>query len=337
MLNLPVWFEIGTFVVLGLLLVADLLIVTRRPPEPSMREAGAWVTFYVSLALIFGVLMLLVSGGQAAGEFYVVPELPPSPVAPLLEGLALEALAPLTSLARAEAETAEGTFWAPLLASRGRRGASQPVVVAGEVAGRRWVVALGSGYWRWSFRDEAGRTTYARLWGALAGWMMREEGVVAGAAIRPATRSIPRGVAPSWVVAGAAPDSLRVVATPAAGGAARTEVVRGTGSDTVRSAVLPPGDYDYVVTAFVSDSAATTVSEAAGPLTVESYSPEFARDVVDLDALRAAATPAVAQDAADAGNSRVRGRPLRASPAPWLLIIALLAAEWILRRRWGLR
>lgn len=70
MLNLPVWFEIGTFVVLGILLLADLLIVTRRPHVPSMKEASAWVTFYVSLALMFGLLMLLVGGGQAAGEFY---------------------------------------------------------------------------------------------------------------------------------------------------------------------------------------------------------------------------------------------------------------------------
>ncbi len=70
MLDLPVWFEVGTFVVLSLLLVADLVIVTRRPHEPSTKEAGLWVSFYVSLALIFGLVMLVVAGGQASGEFY---------------------------------------------------------------------------------------------------------------------------------------------------------------------------------------------------------------------------------------------------------------------------
>ena len=70
MLDLPIWFEVGTFIVLGALLVADLVIVTRRPREPSVQEASLWVSFYVALALIFGAVMLFVAGGQAAAEFY---------------------------------------------------------------------------------------------------------------------------------------------------------------------------------------------------------------------------------------------------------------------------
>lgn len=70
MLNLPVWFEVGTFVVLGALLLADLLIVTRRPHAPSMKEASLWVGFYVGLAVIFGFILLPVAGGQASGEFF---------------------------------------------------------------------------------------------------------------------------------------------------------------------------------------------------------------------------------------------------------------------------
>ncbi|NDL55503.1 TerC family protein [Phytoactinopolyspora mesophila] len=70
MLDLPVWFEIGTLVVITLLLIADLLIVTRRPHAPSMRESSAWVTFYIALPILFGFLLLFVSGGQASGEFF---------------------------------------------------------------------------------------------------------------------------------------------------------------------------------------------------------------------------------------------------------------------------
>ena len=70
MLDLPVWFEIGSFVFLGLLLLADLLIVARRPHLPSMKESTVWVIFYVGLALLFGLAMLAFAGGQAAGEFY---------------------------------------------------------------------------------------------------------------------------------------------------------------------------------------------------------------------------------------------------------------------------
>ena len=70
MLDLPVWFEVGTFVVLVLLLIADLLIVTRRPHAPSMREASLWVAFYVGLAVVFGIVLGFVGHGQASGEFF---------------------------------------------------------------------------------------------------------------------------------------------------------------------------------------------------------------------------------------------------------------------------
>jgi tellurite resistance protein TerC len=68
--ELPVWFEIATFVGLTVLLLADLAIVARRPHEPSFKEAGLWVSFYVALALIFGVLLLAFTNGQFATEFY---------------------------------------------------------------------------------------------------------------------------------------------------------------------------------------------------------------------------------------------------------------------------
>jgi tellurite resistance protein TerC len=68
--ELPVWFEIATFVGLTVLLLADLAIVARRPHEPSVKEASLWVGFYVSLALIFGIVLLVVTNGTYATEFY---------------------------------------------------------------------------------------------------------------------------------------------------------------------------------------------------------------------------------------------------------------------------
>ncbi|WP_369134257.1 TerC family protein [Modestobacter sp. I12A-02662] len=69
-MELPLWFEIATFVGLTVLLLADLAIVARRPHEPSVKEAGIWVAFYVSLALLFGLVVLAVSNGRYATEFY---------------------------------------------------------------------------------------------------------------------------------------------------------------------------------------------------------------------------------------------------------------------------
>jgi tellurite resistance protein TerC len=68
--QLPVWFEIATFVGLTLLLLADLALVVRRPHEPSPKESALWVTFYVVLALLFGVVLLMVTDGRYATEFY---------------------------------------------------------------------------------------------------------------------------------------------------------------------------------------------------------------------------------------------------------------------------
>ncbi len=62
-MQLPVWFEIGSFVALGIILLIDLLLVVKRPPhEPSMKEAGLWVGFYVALALLFAVAMFVFAG-----------------------------------------------------------------------------------------------------------------------------------------------------------------------------------------------------------------------------------------------------------------------------------
>jgi tellurite resistance protein TerC len=69
-MELPVWFEVATFVGLTALLLADLAIVARRPHEPSVKEASIWVSFYVALALLFGLLLLSFTNGTYATEFY---------------------------------------------------------------------------------------------------------------------------------------------------------------------------------------------------------------------------------------------------------------------------
>ncbi|PCN48382.1 tellurium resistance protein TerC [Curtobacterium sp. 'Ferrero'] len=67
--ELPLVFEVGSLVAIVAVLLADLLIVARRPHVPSLRESGAWVGVYVGLALVFAALMLVFAGGDAAGQF----------------------------------------------------------------------------------------------------------------------------------------------------------------------------------------------------------------------------------------------------------------------------
>jgi tellurite resistance protein TerC len=64
------WVWVATLVGLIALLLFDLVIVGRRPHEPSMRESTVWVVFYVSLAILFGIGILVTQGGSYAGQFF---------------------------------------------------------------------------------------------------------------------------------------------------------------------------------------------------------------------------------------------------------------------------
>ena len=68
-LALPAWFEIGTYIVLTLIIVFDVVIAYRRPHVPSTRESALWISFYVSLALVFALLMYLLGDAEHAGQF----------------------------------------------------------------------------------------------------------------------------------------------------------------------------------------------------------------------------------------------------------------------------
>jgi tellurite resistance protein TerC len=64
---------VWTLTLVGLLgvLAVDLLLVARRPHEPSLRESAIWVGVYVALALLFGLFVWVGYGSRYAGEFYV--------------------------------------------------------------------------------------------------------------------------------------------------------------------------------------------------------------------------------------------------------------------------
>ena len=64
------WVWWVTFGVTLAIFTFDLLIVGRRPHEPSMKECAGYLSVYVGLAVIFGLGVLWTSGGTYAGEFY---------------------------------------------------------------------------------------------------------------------------------------------------------------------------------------------------------------------------------------------------------------------------
>jgi tellurite resistance protein TerC len=68
-LVIPAWFEIGSLVVMVLIIVGDLFLAYRRPHIPSARESGIWIGVYVTLALIFAGLLWWHGDADHAGQF----------------------------------------------------------------------------------------------------------------------------------------------------------------------------------------------------------------------------------------------------------------------------
>ncbi|MEU4743644.1 TerC family protein [Actinosynnema sp. NPDC023658] len=69
-MSVPVWLWFATIAGLLALLAVDLFIVDRKPHEVTIGEAARWVTFYVAVAILFGLGLWYWSGGVYAGEFF---------------------------------------------------------------------------------------------------------------------------------------------------------------------------------------------------------------------------------------------------------------------------
>ncbi|WP_417512401.1 TerC/Alx family metal homeostasis membrane protein [Microbacterium sp.] len=68
-MNIPVWFEITSLVVLTVILIADLLLILKRPHIPSTKESSLWVAFYVTLALIFAGVLFFIGDAKTSLDF----------------------------------------------------------------------------------------------------------------------------------------------------------------------------------------------------------------------------------------------------------------------------
>jgi hypothetical protein len=284
-------------------------------------------------------------GAPAQGDWFTTGQLPASPVAEMLTSLKLDGLPPLAAVRPTELPAGA---WAPLLASRGRGAAGAVPLVAGfEREGRRTVVALADGFWRWALRDGAPRQAYRRLWSALGGWLLEDERMVDAGPIRPLNRVSPRGEALRWVATGAgagaggaegggdstasaAPaDTLALRVLDAGGAVALDTTLTVAAGDTIALPALAPGHYSYEARSLASAGAAPEA--VGGALTVESYSAEYLREPVSI------AKAAAAAEEGKPVRRRAPGRPVHTEPWPYLAFVLLVSTEWIFRRRWGLR
>src|SRR5436190_23200829 len=64
------WVWWTTVLVTTAILLFDVFVIGRRPHEPSTQETTLALTFYVALAVAFGVGVWFFSGGEYGGEFF---------------------------------------------------------------------------------------------------------------------------------------------------------------------------------------------------------------------------------------------------------------------------
>ncbi|MDZ7780163.1 MAG: VWA domain-containing protein [Gemmatimonadota bacterium] len=304
---------------------ADLLVLhgmhaDLSPWERALAEPGTRKLVFVTDQDAAEALGLATTSPRS-GEWYVVPEVPASPIAGELAGMFPEDLPPLRNLL--VAPEADGLLRPLLVQRESAEPGEAPLYLRVEERGRTAFV-LASGFWRWSAR---GRGAYRALWAGVAGWLLREPSV-AGTDVRPTSLVVPRGEPVEWRIP---PDRagvrVRVRRAPDMDGdESAGEVVRDTlfaDAGVVATGPMDVGAYRYTVL----DSAADSVS--GGRFDVSTTTADMLPAAVDPDELE---LPRSSSRELGGGD-----RPLRTLPWPYLLIIGLLAAEWVGRRKSGLR
>ncbi|MEX2178684.1 MAG: hypothetical protein WD801_08250 [Gemmatimonadaceae bacterium] len=252
-----------------------------------------------------GPLALMVPSQADGGEWYASGT-PPSPLSVALSGIPLDSLPPVSAGAPGAGD------WVALEARLGREPARRPLVV-GSDAPRRVVTVSGSGFWRWRFRGGASADAYAALWGGIFDWLAAER--ADRRAAMPEENVMRAGRPIRWRRGTSADSVVQVVVMPRDPGA-RADTIQlrfPTGAAVQESPPLPRGTYDV----FVPGGRTLLVVNASAEL------------LPARPGLRAG----------DVGRRARAGVVRGARGVGWLygLAILLLCAEWVARRRAGLR
>lgn len=252
-----------------------------------------------------GSLALMAPPRGATSEWYAVSA-PPSPLASSLAGVLWDSLPPIE--VAADLPDAD---WVGLETARARRLDRLPAIVGIERP-RRTVVVGASGLWRWQFRGGASADAYSALWGSIFDWLAAERRDVRAAV--PADDNLRAGEQLRWRRGG--DDSVVTVTLARRGAPQRVDTVTlrfGAGASIARSDALPPGIYDARMP---GGSAIVVVNHS------REWLPRAARVV-----------------SGDVGGGSLAGAARRLRDLTWVfaLAIALLCAEWLVRRRAGLR
>ena len=186
------------------------------------------------------------------------------------------------------------------------------------------MVVLASGFWRWAFREGPDREAYRRLWAGVAGWLLATVPQDGTTGVRPSKRVWSSREPMEWRAPGSIGEAVGLTLTRGDSVVLDTTVVV-DGAGLARTRPLPVAEYSYR-TSRVGDEGAI----GSGRIESEGFSLELLRRPADIS------TAAAGEDEGRQTRGAL-GPPLRTHPGPYLLILVLLSAEWIGRRRGGLR
>ncbi|MFH1681070.1 MAG: hypothetical protein ABIH26_10545 [Candidatus Eisenbacteria bacterium] len=236
---------------------------------------------------------------------------------------------------------------------------SEGPVIGFRSAGKGRVLLIdGGGMWRWDFRVREGMAAgvYDRFWSNAIRWLVAREGY-RNVTLRPESMTYNRGEAVSFRALvtdetlnpvadarvegtltgpGGAERRFRLEPDPAEPGAYRKTL-----------GPLPPGDYSYSASAARAE---VSLGDDSGEFTVSDYSAEFLETERNDPLLRAVARVSggrvlpVEEAAAWQGDLGLtaRSRSVREEREIWnhlvffVLLVALLSVEWLIRKRHGL-
>ena len=289
----------------------SLTVVSEADVRRSVAEAplavihGDTAMFGEPRVFTRGALALIAPPAVKGDDFYAVGT-PPSPLLPALGSLPWDSLPPVEL-----GPGSRSAEWIAVMTRRARRMDERPLVW-GNSKPRRTVVVAASGLWRWKFRGGVSADAFTALWGSVFDWLTGDGTDVRAA--HPATAWLRAGEPVRWRRGNARDTAATVILRAAGSKRADTLALHFAGESGVADTPpLPAGVYE------------THTAGGDGLLAVN-------RSAEWLPRRPMARSGGV-------GTAPAADRAPRARTRWWLYALALIAlcAEWVLRRKVGLR
>jgi hypothetical protein len=292
---------------------AGLARVEEQAVRDAVRDApmvvfhGDTTVFGPPRAATRGALLLFAPPATDEGEWFASAT-PASPIAPAIGALPFDSLPPLSV-----APLLPAGEWQGLLARRaGSQEDRRPAIVGWETP-RRVAVIGASGFWRWRFRGGVRAEAYSALFGALYDWLAG--GRTDRRAVVPDGDPIRAGMPVRWH-RGAATDSIAIAVLVRKDATAqrRTVTVRfASGANDAETSPLPVGIYEVT-----ADGGTSLIAV------------NQSRELLPR-------RPTVKSGAVGGEPATGEAPLLRDTRWAYVFVVLLLCAEWLLRRRSGLR